>query len=80
MRDSQWPRFGNVAKRVAANILVGGGIGEFADAHAIQNNPKHALESRHNWTPPASFAETLSQRAFRGSFQTETVPGEGPLG
>src|ERR1700675_4667052 len=42
----QRARARNVSERVAAHVAVVGGIGQLADADAIENNPHHAREPR----------------------------------
>jgi len=47
MRDSERARFGDVAERGAADVAVVGGVGQGADADAVQDNPNDTAEQRH---------------------------------
>ncbi len=46
-RQAQRTGFGDVAKRVAADVTVISRIRQFADADAIQNDPNDAFEAGH---------------------------------
>ena len=45
--DIQRAGFSDVAEGVATDVAVGGGVGEFADADAVENDPDHAIEDLH---------------------------------
>ena len=46
-RDAQWARFGDVTEGASADVVVVGGIGERADAYAVENDPDYALNCGH---------------------------------
>ncbi len=58
IRQLQRARARDVAQRVAAHVAVIGGIGQLADAHAIEHDPDHPVKMRcvclHSATLPSS--------------------------
>ena len=50
IREAQRSRARDVAERVAADVAVFGGVRQFADADAVENDPNDAVECGHNIT------------------------------
>jgi hypothetical protein len=61
IRKVQRPRSRDVSECVAAHFTVLNGVGEFADANAIEDNPDYPSEAR-NALPRWSLLSDLSPR------------------
>ena len=62
--ELQRPRLGNVSKCCTADVAIIRRVGQFADAHAIQDNPDDAFKIRHRQTSFADLAISPNFLAF----------------